>query len=283
MSKSKKYFYDYEDYEDGDKDVNTLAEEILNDAELPTLSEIIVGCWGECYDDSVQPLLDKIAENSEKFSHIEHFFIGDMTYEECEVSWIIQGRYDAFLKALPNLKRLTIKGSAELVLGDISHPNLEILEIICGGLPAEALTAIANADLPNLKKLNLYLGVEDYGFDGDLKDIKALLENKSFEALTSLGLGNSAMQDEVVDVVLESPLLSQLKVLDFSNGTLSDKGGAALVQNADKLKHLLKLDLHHHYMSDDMMAQLKGLGIPVNLDDQNENDEAYGNYPMLTE
>lgn len=37
-----------------------------------------------------------------------------MDFEECEVSWIVQGNYEKFLKAFPNLKSLKIKGSAEL-------------------------------------------------------------------------------------------------------------------------------------------------------------------------
>ena len=74
------------------------------------------------------------------------------------------------------MKSLTVKGSSELVLGEISHPELEALTIICGGLPVSVIQEIQNAKLPNLKKLVLYIGIEDYGFDGSADTIKSVLE-----------------------------------------------------------------------------------------------------------
>lgn len=285
--KSKKYFYTYEDYEDGDKNSLTLAKEILEDTELSSLQEIIVGCWGECYDNSIDDLLEGFIKQKEKLQHIESFFIGDMDFEECEVSWIVQGNYEKFLKAFPNLKSLKIKGSAELSLGKIDHNNLETLEIICGGLPKEVILQIANANLPALKKLNLYLGVEDYGFDGDIEDIETLLKADFIPKLEYLGLGDSEIQDEITELVFSLDTLSSLKILDLSNGTLTDRGGEIILNNIDKLKSLEMLNLEYHYLSDDMMEKLKkGLECDINLDEQQEadvyDDEVYYN-PMLTE
>ena len=285
--KSKKYFYTYEDYEDGEKNSLTLAKEILEDSELPSLQEIVVGCWGEAYDKSIDDLLEEFIKQKEKLQHIESFFIGDMDFEECEVSWIIQGNYENFLKAFPNLKSLKIKGSSELSLGKIDHNNLETLEIICGGLPKEVILQIANANLPALKKLNLYLGVEDYGFDGNIEDIKTLLKADFIPKLEYLGLGDSEIQDEITELVFSLDTLSSLKTLDLSNGTLTDKGGEIILNNISKLKSLEMLNLEYHYLSDDMMEKLKkGLDCNINLDEQQEaevyKDEVYY-YPMLTE
>ncbi|TYQ17751.1 UNVERIFIED_CONTAM: hypothetical protein Cloal_0119 [Acetivibrio alkalicellulosi] len=283
MEDMKKYFYDYEDYEDGGKDASTLAEEILNDPDLSSIKNIVVGCWGESYDNSCQPILNMFSSNKEKFWHIESLFVGDMGYEECEVSWIEQGNYSSLLNSLSNLRHLIIKGSGNLSLGALNHPNLETLEIICGGLPKSVILEIANSNLPKLKKLNLYFGVEDYGFDGDIEDIKKLISNKSFKHLEYLGLGNSDIQDEIVELVLNSDIISNLKVLNFSNGTLSDKGGQFILDNMEKLKGLELLDLHHHFMSNNYVEKLKKLPIKVDLNEQMDNDEEYGNYPMLTE
>lgn len=283
MTDTKRYFYYYEDYEDGDKNAATLAEEILCDSDLSSIKTIIVGCWGETYDNSCQAILDMFSENSEKLSHIETIFIGDMDSEDCEVSWIEQGNYSELLKSLKNLKHLIIKGSNNLSLGELNHPELESLEIICGGLPKSVILEIANSNLPKLKKLNLYLGVEDYGFDGSLEDIKTLIENKNFMNLDYLGLGNSEIQDEIVELVLNSDIVSNLKVLDFSNGNLSNKGAQLIIDSADKLRNLELLDLHYHFITDDFVRKLKGLAININVEEQMENDEEYGNYPMLTE
>ncbi|SNT24955.1 hypothetical protein SAMN05446037_10625 [Anaerovirgula multivorans] len=283
MKNSKKYFYDYEDYEDGDKDAHTMAEEILSDPEIKELKEIIIGCWGESYENSVQSILDELVANKEKILHIESLYVGDMTFEECEVSWIEQGNYSELISELPNLKHLTIKGSNGLSLKNLNHQNLESLEIICGGLPQSVIEEIAESYLPKIKKLNLYFGVENYGFDGDIEDIKKLLQNPHLKNLKYLGLGNSEIQDEIVEVTLNSEMISNLEILDFSNGTLSDKGAQIIIDNIDKLKHLQLLNLHYNFITDEYIEKLKKLPIQINLDEQMENDDEYGNYPMLTE
>lgn len=281
---SKKYVYEYDDYESGEKDATTMAEFILNDPEMESLEEIVVGCWGECYDNNVQGIIETFVGHKDKFNHIKSLFIGDMTYEECEVSWINQGNYDELWAALPNLEKLIIQGSQDLNLGNVAHKNLKCLEIICGGLPAFIIKQIAKADLPELEKLNLYIGVDNYGFDGDINDIKSLLkEMPSFPKLKYLGIGDSDLQDEIAEAILESEVIKQLEVLDLSNGTFSDKGGQLILDQQEQLKHLKMLDLHHHFMSDEMMEKLEGTGITMDLSEQNENDEKYGNYPMLTE
>lgn len=286
MYKSKTYSYTWEDYNEGDKSVETLIPDILADEELPQIEELIIGCWGEAWDESCQAVLDGMIENKEKFAHIKRLFVGDMDYEDCEVSWIIQGNYSKLWEALPNLKELTIKGSTDLELGEISHENLESLEIICGGLPTEIIEQITKANLPNLKKLNLYLGSDEYGFDGDEETIKKLLADSNFPKLEYLGINDSEMQDEVTEVVLASKYVSQISTLDLSNGTLSDKGGQMLLEILPKYPNIKTVDLHFHYLSDEMMEKLEKLPISVNLDEQNEADEDDGDvyrYAMLTE
>lgn len=289
MRRSRKYFYDGDQIYDSDRstDAESLAELILNDPHLPETTDIVVGCWGESYDNDAQAILDSFVENKEKFQHIESLFIGDMDQEECEVSWIEQGDYSELWKALPKLKRLTIKGCNEgLQLGEIVHDRLEGFEIICGGLRSEVIGQIAKAKLPKLRYLNLYFGVEDYGFDGDIEDIKDLLKADFIKHVEYLGLGNSEIQDEIVEEFFKLGSLFNIKVLDLSNGTLTDKGGQILLDNAEMLKKLDKLDLTYHFLSDEMMEKLKKSGINVLLDDQQEPDEYDGEvwvYPMLTE
>ena len=165
--KCKKFMYSYDEYEEQGKGAETLVEDILADPDFPVLTELVIGDWGNSWEDGCQKILDGIVEQAERFSHIESLFIGDMDYEECEVSWIIQGDYSRLWAAMPQLKELTIKGSIDLELGEICHEGLESLTIICGGLSRSVLRSIQDAKLPGLKKLLLYIGVEAYGFDGD--------------------------------------------------------------------------------------------------------------------
>lgn len=288
MYKSKRFSYDYDEIENGDKNATTMVPDILNDPEFDELEEVIIGCWGDAWDEEsgIQPVIDDIIKNKDRFANIKSLFFADMDYEECEVSWIVQGDYSKLWKALPQLEKLTIKGSNYLELGDIEHANLKELEIICGGLPKKIIKQIEVAKLPSLEKLLIYLGEEDYGFNGSIKDIRSLLKNSDFKKLTYLGITDSEIQDDVVKAILDSKYAAQLTVLDISNGTLTDKGGQMLCNSIDKLPNIKKIDAQYHYMSEKMMDALKKLDCEVNTDDPNEPDEYDGEfyyYPMLGE
>lgn len=284
--KCKKFMYSYEEYEEQGKGAESLVEDILADPDFPALRELVIGDWGNSWEDGCQKILDGIVEQAERFSHIESLFIGDMDYEECEVSWIIQGDYSRLWAAMPQLKELTIKGSADLELGEICHEGLESLTIICGGLSRSVLNSIQDAKLPGLKKLLLYIGVEAYGFDGDENTVKELLEKADFPKLTYLGIEDSEIQDELAQVVLESKFMGQIETLDLANGTLTDRGGELLLKELPKWPNVKKLDVHYHYMSDEMVGKLEALPLEVDASEGNEderyNGEIYRN-AMLTE
>ena len=284
--KCKKFMYSYEEYEEQGKGAESLVEDILADPDFPPLTELVIGDWGNSWEDGCQKILDGIVEQAERFSRIESLFIGDMDYEECEVSWIIQGDYSRLWAAMPQLKELTIKGSTDLELGEICHEGLESLTIICGGLSQSVLRSIQDAKLPGLKKLLLYIGVEGYGFDGDENTVKELLEKADFPKLTYLGIEDSEIQDELAQVVLESKFMGQIETLDLANGTLTDRGGELLLKELPKWPNVKKLDVHYHYMSDEMVGKLEALPLEVDASEGNEderyNGEIYRN-AMLTE
>ena len=278
---TKKYYTSY----DSGTSIEDLAQKILKDPKRDDLKHITLGDWGDGGEgESCQAVIDMFVENADKFSHLESLFLGDMDYESCEVSWIVQGDYSKLWAALPNLKSLTIKGSQELELGTIDHQNLQKLEIICGGLGSDVLKSISEAKLPSLESLKLYLGVDNYGFDGDVDDIKPILDKNKFPKLKYLGLMDSEITDDLVALVLESDILPQLETLDFSYGTLSDEGGNLILDDAAKLSNLKMLNLEYHFLSDDMMDKLKKLPFKVDVSDaQGEEEDADDRYPMLTE
>lgn len=294
MYRSKRFAYTYEDYENDGKMAKDLFEEIMKDAEFADLEEIVIGPWGDPWGEGeedkekgVQAIVDGIVANKEKFSHIKSLFFGDMDYEECEVSWIIQADYSKLWEAMPQLEKLVIKGSSELELGTIAHKNLKHLEIICGGLPTSVILSIQKASLPGLQKLLLYIGVDNYGFDGDISTIQTFLAESDFPQLTYLGLTDSEIQDEVAEAALDCKYISQITTLDLSMGTLTDKGGQMLFEKLPQYPNIKHLDLEYHFLSNDMMKQLKELpDVEVNVSEQQKADHYDGEiyyYAMLTE
>lgn len=284
---AKRYGLTSDEVWDDGKGIDDLIKRMANDKKLEGLKHITIGCWGESCDENCQKILDFFVENKEKLQALETLFVADMDYEECEVSWIEQGDYTEFIKSFPKLKKLKIKGSNGLVLSPMHHEELEHLEIICGGLPASVLEELSQSKLPNLKTLILYLGVEDYGFDGNIEDVKQLLNKDLFPSLTHLEIVDSEIEDEVVKAVLESDILPQLKQLAFSMGCLTDEGGNYILEHKDKISHLEQLDLNYHYLTDETMNKLQKLPIAVDVSEQQEteyySDGDYFRYPMLTE
>lgn len=286
MNKSKTFRYEYDEYEDGTKGAGTLIGDLLADPDFSSLTELSIGNWGDCWEESCQPVIDGIISHANDFSHIRSLFIGDMDFEECEVSWIIQGNYSELWAALSELTELTIKGSTELELGTVFHENLESLTIICGGLPNSVIESVKTACLPRLKKLVLYIGSDNYGFEGNCDTIRSLLDTMDFPKLEYLGIVDSEIQDELAETVLESRYMDQIHTLDLSCGTLSDKGGALLLEALPAHPNIKRLDVHYHYLSTEMMQRLGALPIETELSEQNKPEHYRGEVwmnAMLTE
>jgi hypothetical protein len=243
---------------------------------------LVIGDWGGSYENDSAPIVEKLVALKDRFPKLRKLFIGDMDYEECEVSWIMQSNIAPVLTAYPELRSLTIKGSSGLSLEPAVHANLEELTIICGGLGKQVLASIRSGSLPKLNKLELYLGVDNYGFDGGLEDVLPLTEPGLFPELTYLGLKDSEIQDEIAIALADAPILDQLHTLDLSLGTLSDKGAEALLAS-EKVRKLKSLDLNYHFMSDDMMNRWKQSGVNVDISDQQDGDDEDYRYPSLTE
>lgn len=213
----------YDEFEEGQR-IGTEIEKLSSTPESSSLTSLIIGDWGQAYENSSEEVVEALVTHSASFPALRKLFIGEMGYEECEISWITQSDLSPLLPAFPELQSLTIQGGNELSLAELKHDKLEELIIISGGLGKAVLDHIATSQLPNLRKLELYLGVEDYGFDGSLADLLPLIEVGKFPKLTYLGLKNSQIQDEIAGALANAPILDQLDTLDLSLGTLSDEG-----------------------------------------------------------
>ncbi|MET9658869.1 STM4015 family protein [Streptomyces sp. NPDC006510] len=212
---------------------------------------LIVGQWGESYEEPSSYPIDLIIAAADRLTSLEAVFVGDMTMEENEISWIEQSDVTALLNAFPGLLELGVRGGTDLVFSPSKHERLRSLTIETGGLPVGVIRGILDSELPALERLDLWLGVSAYGGDADVADLAPLLSGTRFPRLTHLGLRNSELQNEIATAVASAPVVAQLRVLDLSNGTMGDEGAAALL-DGQPLTHLERLDLHHHFMTEPM-------------------------------
>lgn len=261
-------------YDDFEENITTesLIDAFAKDPKASIVTEIITGAFDYESSESTEGIVNKLVEYKDIFKNVKAIFIGDITYEENEISWINQSNVNPVLVAYPNLEHFQVRGGTDLSFGKIEHANLKTLIVETGGLPANVVEEITNAQLPNLEKLEIWLGSENYGFSSTVEDFAVIMSGKTFPKLKHLGLMDSEIQNEIAIAVAQSPILQQLETLDLSMGILDDKGAQALLES-EGVKKLKFLNLRHHYMSDDMMDKLKTIGIPINMDDQEEADQ----------
>jgi uncharacterized protein (TIGR02996 family) len=242
------------DDEDGgggmeDVEMDKLVSDVLSSPAARFLSSLRLGLPnnpedGEAnYDD----LLKKIAKH-EALTRLRTLYIGDVTQEESECSWINIGDVSKLYPQLKNLRHLTIRGGSDLKLGTMNLPDLRSLTIITGGLDKKNVASIAAAKWPKLERLELWFGTDNYGGNCKVKDVAPILAGKAFPKLKHLGLRNCEFIDELAAAVPGAAILKQIESLDLSKGTMSDDGVQKLVAGKSSLAHLRRLDLSDNYI-----------------------------------
>ena len=240
------------------------------------LTALVVGGWeGIAEGASTEAIVKELVEAARRLPKLRALFLGDVTYEECELSWIKHPDVSPLLAAWPALEIFRVRGSEELAFSRVRHEGLRELAVESGGLPRALLRQIFSLDLPNLEHLELLLGEANYGFDGDVSDLQPLLSGALFPRLKFLGLMNSEIADEIAAVVVNAPIVDRIETLDLSLGNMTDEGVRALRALAGK-RNLKRLNLSHHYASTRQIKALqKALSCEVVADDPQEAEDDF--------
>jgi hypothetical protein len=270
-----------EDFEAPIEELEAAFDQVLQWCGPAGPTALIIGEWGSAYETAFP--VELLVRNAGRLSGLRGLFIGEMSSEQCEISWIQQGDITPLLEALPALEHLTVRGSEGLALTPLRHEGLRELVFESGGLPATVIRAVGACDLPNLTRLELWLGVENYGGDARAEDLGPILGGRALPALSRLGLRNSEIADELAGAVAAAPVVGRLSELDLSLGVLGDAGAESLLAG-QPLTHLKSLDLHHHFMSAEtaqrVVDELPGVIVDVS---QRESEERWGRYTAVSE
>lgn len=250
----------------------------LQDPAAKEITGLVVGLWTTDVleeSDSIA-VVETLAAASPRLPALKILFIGDILSEESEISWIEQTDLSQIFQAYPQLAYFGARGGSSLRLGNIQLQYLRTLVIEAGGLSREVVHDIQSSDLPALEHLEIWLGTPDYGGDTTIEDLAPLLRKPLFPKLRYLGLRNSAITNGIASVFAYAPILERIEVFDLSLGTLTDEGAQVLLQSP-LIAKLKKLDVHHHFCSDEMTAQLKQLSIEVDASGQEAREQSWGN------
>ncbi|MET7638572.1 STM4015 family protein [Streptomyces sp. NPDC005438] len=235
---------------------------------------LVVGSWPEAYEESSASVVEALVAARERLPALRGLFLGDITGEECEISWIVQSTVTPLLEHFPLLEELGVRGGTNLVFPAVRHERLRRLTIEAGGLPAEVVQGVVESVFPALERLELWLGTSDYGGTAEVADLAPLLSGDRLPQLRHLGLRNSEIQDEICVALASAPVVARLETLDLSMGVLGDDGATALL-TGQPLGHLKRLDLHYNFLSEELCTRLRETLEPsgVELDLSSENAE----------
>ncbi|MER0246403.1 STM4015 family protein [Streptomyces sp. HSW2009] len=263
-------------YEDDSEEFADAFERFLTKVDTAKVRALIIGQWGEAYEDDSSTVVELLVAAKDRLSSLEALFIGDLEAEEAEISWIQQADITPVLHAFPQLRELGVRGGTELKFPAVRHESLRTLSFEAGGLPGEVVRGVVASELPALEYLELWLGVEGYGGDATVADLAPLLAGGRFPHLRHLGLRNSEIQDEIAAAVASAPLVAQLTSLDLSLGVLSDEGALALLAG-QPLTHLKWIDLRHNFISEEVADRLRttweAAGVEVDLSETGDSWE----------
>lgn len=283
-----KFYLTWEDEDNEEITVVTRIQDYLNEHGKYENEKLIIGMWSEAYECSPDHIVEFLVENAEQFPNLKEIYFGDMEGEECEVSWINNTDLAPLINTF-KVEKFTAKGGQDLRFDNIKSESLKSLSIISGGTDKETLNDLINAQLPNLERIEIYLGVCDYGFNAEVKDIIPFTKRENFPKLKYLGLKNSEIQDEICEKVFEGDLIKDLRVLDLSLGTLGDKGAKVILDNIEKLSHLECFDLTYNYISENLLneigSKLKEYNVKFlsSQEDVDIDEDDEWRYPYITE
>lgn len=265
---------------DDEVSISERLHRLLEQPQSSEISALVVGAWGGLSEsDSAEAIVKDLIAVASRLPKLRALFLGDITYEESELSWIKQTDVSPLIAAWPALEIFRVRGSEELAFSRLRHEGLRHLAIESGGLPRAVLRQVFSCELPNLEHLELLLGEANYGFDGDVADLQPLLSGKLFPRLRFLGLMNSEIADEIAAVVVSAPIVDRIETLDLSLGNLSDEGVRSLRGLAGKA-NLKRLNISYHYASPrEIEALKKTLSCEVVADDPQEPEN--GDRPIM--
>lgn len=261
---------------DEDKLLPNLTHFLATDAALATTA-LIIGAWhGDDPEKTPEEVIKTLVASKARLPKLAALYVGDITSEENEMSWIKQCDLSPLLAAFPDLQFLRSRGGDGLAFSSPRHASLRALTIETGGLDVGVVRSICMSELPQLEYLELWLGTDEYGATHTVADLQPILSGQLFPNLKYLGLRNSQLADEIAAVVVNSPLIQRIETLDLSLGTLSDEGARSLLK-LPASPTLKRLNLHYHFIGADLVRQLKTLPLTVDAsrpgDMETDDDE----------
>ncbi|MFD0903043.1 STM4015 family protein [Actinomadura sediminis] len=246
----------------------------VEEVDTAAVTALVIGFW------DMEPLPVRVlTDAAAAFPNLRALFVGDIDIEEeAHLSWIQHTDITPVLRAFPGLERFEVRGADGLTLSPFRSDALKVLRFESAGLPADVVRAVAASDLPNLERLDLWLGIEYRGGDATADDLAPFLDGGRLPSLRHFGLLNTPNLDDLAGAVASAPVVARLESLTLAWGALTDRGAEALLAG-QPLTHLRGLGLDGHYLSPETTGRLKAALPGVALALEAARDHMGGEFP----
>ncbi len=172
------------------------------------------------------------------------------------LSFVEVGDASSALQRMPSLEVLKVHGN-DAYLGRLHLPRLRELRVRTQALSRGTLAALASAKLPELERLELWLGERpDHDVRADNTALLGLLTRAELPKLRHLALCRSGDTETLVEMLCRSPLLERLETLSLARGNLGGEGAELLVRSAKRFEKLQRLDVSANRLPVGWIGQL---------------------------
>ena len=190
-----------------------------------------------------------------------------------DISGTESGQTGPLAAVFPKLEKLTLHAGQHDFGKNLSFPALRELNVETGGLDRDTLKELYTMKAPNLERLSLWFGEENYGGDCKVKDLEPLFAG-AFPKLKHLGIMNCGFVGEAVVALMKSKILPQLTSLDLSMGNLADKDIDVMVANVAAFKNLVELNVDDSGLTNASKPKVNLLAKNANFGKEQDPDRA---------
>lgn len=266
--------------------------------------------WDASVENIVEGLVEVLPKLAALPPRITTISLGALTPTSAS-AYVALPAFSELSKALARFPNVVLTGSIDGPT-PLTLPNVKRLEVRFASANAGSLSALATSTLPKLEHLSVSIGgiancvlddaipARDWDEDdedalrypetfpvGTLDDLEVydlerevsasalgtFLGAKWPSSLTSLGITNAVLDDEMVWAIADSPFLKSLTALDLSGGALDDTKAKSLITAKDRFSHLSVLNLERNLLSDEGAKQVKAALPNAQVGRQREGSE----------
>lgn len=267
------------DWMDGAFDAVELARRTFGSPACRVLEELRVGVLRWEYNSTDVPAVLEEAARHAWAADLASLHLGDVDENVDMGHHAIGVVGERISRAFPNLTSLRVHsseqswdGDATFGLAGIELPRLRELAIETCSMSKARTAEVLAARLPQLFRLELWFGSEDYGADTVLDDLLPLLSGSVFSGVSDLGLRNAGFANDIARGVATSSIAGRLERFDISMGTLEDEGARELAANAKRFTALKALDVSDNFLTPEGIAALRSAFAGIDVVSSSQKD-----------